>query len=211
MQFSKTVILGNGIFPNHPIPLEILKNAETIICCDGAADGLIDHGLLPSVIVGDMDSISEINHLKFKDIIFENSNQDTNDQTKAVEWAINNGYSDIVILGTTGKREDHSIGNISLLSDYLKRIKVCAVCDNGIFTPIHKSTEFDSFFGQAVSIFSLSPGSKISSVNLKYQLINRTFNSWWQGTLNESMGNSFSLSFKAGEFLVFQGFEPTAI
>ena len=205
--FSKTVILGNGAFPKHPIPLKILELAETIICCDGAANELIAHGIEPAVIIGDMDSISLENYQKFKDIIIQIADQDTNDQTKAVEWAVKNGYSDVVILGATGKREDHTIGNISLLCNYARKIKVCSVSDNGIFTPVLENTKFESFVGQQVSIFSLNPSTKINSDNLKYSLHDLSLSSWWMGTLNESLGDSFSLHFMDGELIVFQMFE----
>jgi thiamine pyrophosphokinase len=205
-QFSKTVVLGNGAFPNHHIPLHILNSAETIICCDGAADNLINYGKIPSVIVGDMDSISSRNKLKFQNIIVHIPDQDTNDQTKAVQWAIKNGYSDLVILGNTGKREDHTIANISLLCDYEKLLKICAVSDTGIFTPISGSKDFNSFCGEQVSIFSLKRETRISSRNLKYHMVNLALDSWWQGTLNESLGNEFSVYFEIGDLIVFQAF-----
>jgi thiamine pyrophosphokinase len=205
--FSKTIILGNGSFPKHSIPLAILKNAETIICCDGAANELIAFGLKPSVIIGDMDSISSENKEKYNDIIVQIADQETNDQTKAIDWAVKNGMTEVVILGATGKREDHTIGNISLLCDYARKIKVCCVGNNGIFIPVLQSTEFKSHKGQQISIFSLKPQTKITSKNLKYPLNELTLKSWWMGTLNESLGENFSLSFKNGELIVFQVFE----
>ncbi len=205
-QFSKTVILGNGIFPDHPITLQILNNAQTIICCDGAANELIANGMIPSVIVGDMDSISEENSVKFKSIMVRIPEQDTNDQTKAIGWALKKGFTDVVILGNTGKREDHTIANISLLGDYSKKLKICAVTNNGIFTPISGNTDFASFPGEQVSIFSFVNGTKISSKNLKYELDNLTLDSLWMGTLNESLGDNFSLNFECGNLIVFQSF-----
>ena len=50
-------ILANGEFPNHSLPLQILHESKTIICTDGSANTLIDKGIYPSVIIGDMDSV----------------------------------------------------------------------------------------------------------------------------------------------------------
>lgn len=55
----EAVILANGDYPTHPIPLQILANAPYIICCDGGADAYIDRGNVPDVIIGDGDSLSE--------------------------------------------------------------------------------------------------------------------------------------------------------
>jgi thiamine pyrophosphokinase len=205
-QFSKTIILSNGAYPKHPVPLKILKEAESLICCDGAVDELIANGILPTVIIGDMDSISPINKEKYKNITIQLNDQETNDQTKAVEYCLRQGYSDITILGATGKREDHTLGNISLLCNYRNKIKVCAVSDYGVFTPIIESTSFSSFCSQQVSIFSLTPEIKINSENLKYPLDNLQLKFWWMGTLNESLSDKFSIFFDKGELIIFQVF-----
>lgn len=207
MSFSKHVILGNGRFPTNAIPLQILHNATTIICCDGAADSLLTLGIIPTIIIGDMDSISPSTKSKFEDKIIVNTSQDTNDQTKAVEWAISQRLQDVVILGSTGLREDHAIGNIALLLDYAKKINVCSVSDYGIFTPIFSSQEFESFVGQQVSFFCITPETIFNSNNLKYPLQDLQLTSWWMGTLNESLSNLFELQFENGKVIVFQAFE----
>lgn len=206
MKFSKNVILGNGRFPTHEIPLSILQKAECIICCDGAADILIESGITPSIIIGDMDSINETTKETFSDIIIPNFNQETNDQTKAIEWAISQNITEVVILGATGLREDHTIGNISLLARYVKDIQVQMVSNYGIFTPILSSHTFESYKGQKVSIFSLTPQVEITSENLQYSLQNLQLQSWWMGTLNKSIGETFTLDFDSGEMIVFQEF-----
>ncbi|MDM8004372.1 MAG: hypothetical protein QUS66_15985, partial [Bacteroidota bacterium] len=53
----KTVILANGTFPSHPVPLARLHETDMIICCDGAAGKLVAHGLEPGIIIGDLDSV----------------------------------------------------------------------------------------------------------------------------------------------------------
>ena len=208
MEYSKVVILGNGDFPNHPYPFEVLDKADTIICCDGAADELIRIGKIPSVIVGDLDSLSHEAKLKFSDIIIHIPDQETNDQTKAVNWALKSGFKDLVIIGNTGRREDHTIANISLLSDYAKLANIRCLTNTGIFTPISKTTTFNSFAGQQVSIFSLSKGTRITSHNLKYQLNNLILDKLWMGTLNEATGSDFILEFEEGELIVYQLYPP---
>lgn len=204
---SKVVILCDGSFPKHPIPLSYLKNATQIICCDGAADKLIKFGMTPNYIVGDLDSVSEKTKTDFANCIVRNNDQETNDQTKAVEFVVKNNIKNVVILGATGKREDHTIGNIALLLDYAHKLNVISVSNSGIFRPILKSQEFESFKGQQVSIFSVGTPVAITSKNLKYPLNNAILDSWWMGTLNECISNSFSLEFAVGRIIVFQKFE----
>nr|WP_321354447.1 thiamine diphosphokinase [uncultured Draconibacterium sp.] len=203
---SKVVILCDGSFPKHHIPLSVLRNAEQIICCDGAADKLIKYGMEPTFIVGDIDSVSEKTKADFADRIVLNTDQETNDQTKAVEFVLNRGAKNAIILGATGKREDHTIGNISLLLDYAEKLEVLSISNSGIFRPILQSQTLPSFEGQQVSIFSLGIPAEITSKNLKYPLTKTILSSWWMGTLNECLNESFSLEFEKGKLIVFQKF-----
>jgi len=203
---SRTVILADGKFPEHEIPLVYLKNAERIVCCDGSVTNLINAGYLPDAIVGDLDSLNNDLADKFSDRLFYDDNQDTNDLTKAVEWCCRMGYTNIVILGATGKREDHTIGNISLLAEYKQKIDVMMVTDTGILRPYLGSCEVFSFKGQQVSIFSLDPRIEITSSGLKYVLLKKKISNWWVATLNESLGENFTLEFKSGPVIVYLKF-----
>lgn len=198
-----TVILANGKFPEHDIPVRILKNATRIICCDGAAGPLLEFGLEPLAIVGDCDSLNSKIIDKYSGIIYRIPEQETNDLSKSVKWCTDRGFTEIVILGATGKREDHTVGNISLLAEYAKAVDVKMVTDTGIFYPILKSAVLDSVPGQNISVFSIDPHTEISSSGLKYPLMQRKLKNWWEATLNESTGSSFSLDFKGGPLIVY--------
>ena len=203
---SYTVIVADGIFPQHQIPLDYLKNAKRIICCDGSTQNLILAGMQPDAIVGDLDSLSDDLATRFADRIFLDESQYTNDLTKAVSWCNEKGYKDIVIVAATGKREDHTIGNISLLVEYTRDMNVLMVTDTGILRPLLKSSKISSFQGQQVSIFSIDPETKVTSLGLKYPLNRTKINNWWFATLNESLGDSFSLEFDQGRVIVYLKF-----
>jgi len=205
MNFN-TVILANGVFPTHDIPLSYIKNADRIICCDGSVENLINFGREPYAIVGDMDSISPELADKYSDRIFHNNEQDTNDLTKAVNWCVSRGFNDIVITGATGKREDHTLGNISLLAEYCKQANVIMATDTGIFRTYYSSAEIETFSGQQVSIFSIDADTEITSEGLKYKLNKLKLANWWTATLNEAIDNKIYLNFKQGRVIVFLKF-----
>jgi thiamine pyrophosphokinase len=203
---SYTVIVADGIFPQHQIPLGYLKNARRIICCDGSVQNLILAGMQPEAIVGDLDSLNDELANRFADRIYLDERQDTNDLTKAVLWCSEMDYKDIVIVGATGKREDHTIGNISLLAEYIKDMNVLMVTDTGILRPFLTSSEISSFPGQQVSIFSIEPETEITSSGLRYPLNRTKVKNWWFATLNETLGDSFSLEFNTGRVIVYLKF-----
>lgn len=205
-------ILADGNYPVSEYPLELLHNADIIICCDASVLKL--DGAAPDYIVGDMDTLPAEYKEKYRDIIVESSCQETNDQTKAFSFALGlvpeGNCADIHILGATGGREDHTLGNISLLMEYTKNrgnriapfnnmmhegIFVDIVTDSGTFTPHFSSFTAESFPGQQVSIISFDNTVRIKSKGLLYPTDNATFDFWWSGTLNEAAGNEFSLEF----------------
>ena len=199
---KSTIILANGAFPKAKHLLELLDSSEQIICCDGASNKLLDSGHEPHIIIGDLDSISQNYKDKYKDILVSVSDQNTNDLTKAINWCVSQNIKEVLIMGATGEREDHTIGNIGLLTEYHKKIKVKILTDNGVFIPISKSTSFKSTIGQQVSIFSLDPKVEISSIGLKYPLQNLALEGWWMGTLNEATSEEFIIQFDGAARIV---------
>ena len=85
------VVLANGEYPASPLPLKILAEAPYVVCCDGGADEYIRRGHTPDVIIGDGDSLSDENRRKFGHILHRISDQETNDQTKAVNFLLAKG------------------------------------------------------------------------------------------------------------------------
>ena len=199
----KTVILANGQYPSHTVPVRYLEEADLIVCCDGAAEKLVSHGMEPGIITGDLDSVSPELKRKYKSILVQDDDQETNDLTKAVKWCVSQGIKEIAILGATGIREDHTLGNISLLADYNRDLNAIMLTDTGSFRVFDRTVTIDSFPGQQVSIFSLDPSLAVTSSGLRYPLHDLKLASWWRGTLNESMGESFTLIFERGTIIVF--------
>lgn len=220
---NKATILANGEFPKRCESLQAIKKSPLLICCDGAYKKLVDSGIfdnstlkqVPQIhVIGDGDSLPAglKGNPPFPTLFVEGwTDQECNDLTKAVRYALTLGTTEIDILGATGLREDHTLGNISLLGQYCqmpagdgKRLGVRMLTDCGVFMPVTKSCTVPTFKGQQVSIFALTPGLLLTSEGLKYPIERRELRWWWEATLNEALGNSFSLTIEGeGVVLVF--------
>lgn len=187
-----TLIIANGEFPTHKYPISCIKNASYIICLDGALEASLNNNIVPDIIIGDGDSISVTLKKQYAHLLLLYTDQNTNDLTKAVNYCIEKGQRRIKIVAATGKREDHTLGNISLLLEYMDKVEVEMITDFGVFTPISSTTKFKSIAGQQVSIFNIY-NSPITSHNLKYPLRKMVLDNLWKGTLNESLGEWFSI------------------
>lgn len=104
------VILANGAFPTAEEPLRLLREAPYVVCCDGAAR----HWPQCDAIVGDGDSVPE----ELRSRLIQIDEQEDNDLTKATRYCLSRGMRRIAYLGATGLREDHTLGNISLMARY---------------------------------------------------------------------------------------------
>ena len=196
----EAVILANGDYPSNEKPLQILEEAPIVVCCDGGANEYIAKGHLPNIIIGDGDSLSEENRLKHASLLHHIPNQETNDQTKAVQYLLAQGKRNIAIVGATGKREDHTIGNVSLLMEYMRMGAVVrSYTDYGVFIPCKDTCTFNCNIGQQVSIFNFT-AKNLQSEGLVYPIYD--FTSWWQGTLNECTDTKFTIKAE-GEYLLF--------
>ncbi len=198
-----TVILADGTFPASGYCLKLLAEASYLVCCDGAAAHAAEVRM-PDAIVGDMDTLSDDLQKRFASIIHREAEQETNDLCKAFRFCLEKGFRRIVILGATGGRDDHTLGNLGHLVDFASEIPdISMITDDGEFSVLrHSPAVLDSFAGQKVSIFAPFAGTAVTSSGLKYPLKGLRLSRWWQGSLNESLADRFSLQFTGGEALL---------
>lgn len=192
-----TVIVANGEFPTHFIPLEVLNNARHIVACDGA----IRHVPGAEAVVGDGDSVPA----EYRGRLIRIEEQEDNDLTKATRYCLQRGWHSIAYLGATGRREDHTLGNISLLMRYFRDFGIRGIMftDHGTFMPAKGCNTFKAFPGQQVSIFNFGC-TRISSEGLRWN--SYAYKEWWQGTLNEAPADHFTLD-ADGYYMVYQTYE----
>ena len=60
----EAVILANGEYPSHPLPLQMLENAEFVVCCDGAANEYILRGHTPDVFPRNIKNCSPLLYIR---------------------------------------------------------------------------------------------------------------------------------------------------
>lgn len=203
------VILANGSYPSAPAPLAILAGAERVICCDGAAVEYVSRGGVPDVVIGDLDSVPEELRHTLGSRVVHVAEQDTNDLSKAFRHCLEQGWDDVVILGATGKREDHTIGNISLLADFAEKMPgIRMVTDDGEFFVARGRGVYSSVPGQEISLFALEPGIKIYSGGLMYPLDGLAPSKLWQATLNVALSTEFMLDIADGRSIIVYRANP---
>lgn len=187
------VILAAGDFPQGEVAHALMVGAREVICCDGAAEEFCATGAVPAAVVGDFDSLPDELRTRLADRLHHRPDQDVNDLWKALTLVIERGARRVTVLGAFGRREDHSIGNLMLCAARANEIEIQMVGDRGTFSFIDCDSRFESFAGQQVSLFTLSPATTISTVGLRYEPPQNHLSAMWQGVSNESLGDEFTI------------------
>ena len=189
-------LIVNGKFPKNKKSLQLIDNSEFIICCDGAANSLKKNNKNANIIIGDLDSINNnlINLQKTK--IIHIHNQNDNDLRKALDWISENmKIQKLSIIGSTGLREDHTLGNIAsfLYNTYPFEIEI--LTDSGCFYVINQSKKIETFTGQYISLFCVNDDQKVTTTGLKYELKNSQIN-LYSATLNIAQKKQITIHLK---------------
>ena len=180
-RLKRAVILANGAFPRKGSEARrILETAAIVVACDGAADSYRRHyRRAPDYVVGDLDSLkgAAAGAVKIDE-------QETNDLAKAIRFCRERGFAIAAIVGATGKREDHTLGNIFRAME----AGIEVVTDEGRFLPIAagKALRLRLKKGAPVSVFATDPQTKMTSQGLEWPLDGVRFANLYCATLNRA-------------------------
>lgn len=201
-KFDALVCL-NGDLPRAK---EIDKfGAIPFYAADGAASKLFQLGFMPDFIVGDIDSLedSPIMDVFSKEKIMKIPGQGANDFEKVLDFAIDRGDKNIVVIGIHGGELEHTLNNWSVLKKYSEKLNLC-IFDAGRYgIPLLTSTKIQLEIGELVSLIP-QPKCKLSSTNLKWELDNEVLEfGVREGARNETTSDEINLDIKEGSFLFF--------
>ena len=188
---NRTVILAAGDFPlKGGEPWRILCSASRIVACDSSADAFHrEFSRWPDAVIGDLDSISESPDAELVRV----AGQNDNDLAKAFAFCRERDWTVFAVIGATGKREDHTIGNIYRALEEQVRV----VTETGDFLPVGGKAgalTFKTWKGAGVSIFAPDPRTRMSSRGLRWKLSGVEFRNAYCATLNRASSESVTVS-----------------
>ena len=194
-------VILNGQMPTDDNIINQITNSDYIIAVDGSANKLFDLEIIPDVIIGDLDSLQNINNKNIE--LVKTPNQNKTDFRKTLEWCIEKNILNISIFGISGESEDHFLGNYYTLSDFGEKISWKAFTDFSVISPCMGNKKFESFKGQKVSLFCMKGSSTVNSENLEYPLQSYHLKPSDDAVRNLSLEDHFTIE-STTTILVFQ-------
>jgi thiamine pyrophosphokinase len=209
MAQSRIVIFANGHLPNPEAARALLRPDDILLGADGGTRHILDLGLTPALVVGDMDSVEPdtLKRLEKSGVMINRFPRDKNetDLDLALEHARSLNPSAILVVAALGERLDHTIGNLALLaSPSLAGLDVRA--DDGVEEAFFCRDQAE-VRGRSGEVVSLIPWhgrvEGVTTRGLKWPLRDETlYPDKTRGISNEMEGQAASVSVRSGVLLV---------
>lgn len=170
----RCIILANGEYGEIEAYRNIFKDGDVILCADGGANFAYEMGLMPAYIIGDLDSIRpevkeyyETCQVEFKKY---SSHKDFTDMQLVLSTALEQGADEMLLLGTLGKRLDHTLANLYSGIDLVKQgIKLSHFTPEGWVYIINQDIIIEGNPGDIVSVMTLTDEAHgVSEVGFEY-------------------------------------------
>lgn len=117
---NRIIIVANGEPPTVTDVNRWWRPGDRLIAVDGGAKNALSLGLVPNVVIGDMDSLDTETHDQLARqvcrLVPYPAEKDETDLELALLLAVEEGATDIVLLGALGGRLDQLLANVLLLT-----------------------------------------------------------------------------------------------
>lgn len=190
---------------------------DLIVGADGGAAQAVARGLVPDVVIGDMDSLPEearaglaAGHTAF---IVHPRAKDETDLELALTYVVERGYRDVVVLGALGGRLDHLLANVMLLALPClagARIRIVDGVEEAVLVRGGESLVLEGRPGDVVSLLPLGGDARgVTTSGLAWALDHDTLGlGASRGVSNEMLEAAAGVTLSDGHLLVIHGARP---
>lgn len=210
MNKKNAILISNGDIIELDRLKEMGNKSDFILSADGGTDYCLKASLMPNMVIGDLDSISKesLSLIREKKIPLAKfpTKKDATDTELSVDYLIQEGFKDITLVGSTGSRMDHTLGNIFLLNKLHKNGIKARIIDrtNEIYL-VDDEIELEKEDKSFVSIIPISnTGAILTLEGFEYELKEHKISfSSTQGISNKIIENKGHIQVHEGICLVF--------
>lgn len=205
---KQAIIVGGG--PVNPAQLEreLTVRPDFLIAADRGASRFMELGLMPDLLVGDMDSLDRpiLDRLLAAQVMVKQypAAKDQSDMELALDLALASGAGRIRIFGGLGGRLDHTLGNLGLLIKALEQgAEASLVGEAQEITPVQQKIVLIAKPGWAVSLIPWTERvTGVTTTGLKFPLRDETlYSNHTRGIHNQFTATTATVTLKSGILL----------
>lgn len=171
------LIIANGASCNTELLGQLLEWSPLVIVLDSAIERVLDLGIKVDVLLGDFDRDFNPNYYKEKQFpieIVHTPDQNKTDLEKAFDYLIERKITAVNVVWATGKRADHTITNLTNITQYRDVLKIVVLDDHSKVFLLPKKFEKWYPANTTLSLIPIGNVTGIHSKNLYYPLENDT-------------------------------------
>lgn len=179
-QGPRAVVLCNGPPPDEDVLEYWLAGADLFICTDAAGHPYDHLPRIPEIVIGDFDSLAgRILNGRDGPRFLQVDDQYTSDSEKALLFLAERGIGEVVLMGATGWREDHTFYNCQLLERFAGQVNICIAGHDSDIVRLGPGTHVS---------WDLVPGTRFSLLPLTGEVTGVTLEGAMYPLLGETIG-----------------------
>ena len=156
----RAIIFANGDAPDQKTIERWITPPDRIIAADGGTRNALSIGVIPHVVIGDLDSLAEADREQLEragvPLIVYPAHKDYTDLELALRHALEQGATKIVIFSALGGRWDQSLANLMLLTLPELAHVTTRIIDRGVaIEVIRDQAEITGRVGDTLSLIAL--------------------------------------------------------
>ena len=167
LTFNTPVLLIGGAGVDEACLNSEVFSLWPIVAADGGANALREINIVPTAVIGDLDSLTDLEYWRANTRVVEISEQDTTDFEKCL-YSVRAPL--VVAMGFTGRRFDHTLVSLHLLQRYAPSVKLILLTERDVCFAICGNLKMQLPVGSRFSLYPLSRTSFTRSVGLEYPL-----------------------------------------
>lgn len=183
-----------------------------VYAVDGGLAVAEEAGVVPDYLIGDFDTAPEVLVQRYESrcvIVRHKPEKDATDTELALDMAIQNGATELFLLGAIGSRMDHTMANVHMLYHAIKQGKKAWIVNENNRLSLHAASfteRKEKLFGTYVSFLPFfGEVTGVTLTGFKYPLYEKTLTAGSSiGISNEVLEETIGVTFSHGYLLMIE-------
>ena len=171
MPKAPLLLIGNGEPLRTQTLKELARQACFVLAADGGANVAMQAGIVPDLVIGDLDSICTNNKRKLANKLLHLPTQENTDLEKSLSWIVQHKFTTVILVGFVGNRWDFSIGNLLTLANYTNQLDITVVTDTWRMYFITRNRQIACQPHRRASLIPLTRCEQVTLQGCKYPLV----------------------------------------
>lgn len=202
----RALVFANGEHPPQDLIEEYAAAADLVVAADGGAAIALEAGVIPSAVVGDLDSLPKSARIRFTAAqLHQDTDPERTDLQKAIDYCVEAGATRVDVLAAGGGRADHALANLSVVPLYRGVADIRIVDEWFEIRLVDGMARIERAEGTIVSLVAMGTCTGVTTRGLRWELTDETLSFSPRGVHNEVASQPAMVRVDSGDLLLFEG------